>query len=155
MYRQKSPAGSSFSKRLSGNFQTVSLASSLVSPLLAPDDPLSFNRQHSNDAASLAIEQLSNSYKGSIRRSEVTEETMKSAKAFTQVDQYLKSTRLVSLHEGTRHEDDALTCLERVQYLDRMEATMDKLLKTNASIAKDLSVLDDVQRSLDIDDLRS
>lgn len=132
MYRQKSP-NSSFSKRLSGNFQAVSLATSLVSPLLATDDSLSFNKQHSNDAAALAIEQLSNCYKGSIRRSEVTEETMRSAKAFTQVDQYLKNTRLC---------------------LDKMENTVDKLLKTNDGIAKDLTALNDIQRSLDIEELR-
>ncbi|GAB5585558.1 hypothetical protein Unana1_00458 [Umbelopsis nana] len=131
MYRHKSANANSLSKRLSGSYQASVLATtSLVSPLLGGEDPLSYSKQSSSDSASQAVEQLSLCLKTSIRRAEVAEETLKSAKAFTQVDQYLKNTQ---------------TCL------DKMDQTLAKLLQVNEGIAKELTVLDDIQDALSID----
>ncbi|KAI8584741.1 hypothetical protein K450DRAFT_217801 [Umbelopsis ramanniana AG] len=130
MYRPKTSSPSTLAKRLSGSYQASAIATSLVSPLLGADDQLGFSKQSSNDSAIQTVEQLSNCIRASIRRSDVAEETLKSAKAFTQVDQYLKNTQ---------------TCL------DKMDQTLEKLLQVNGSIAKELHALDDIQASLSID----
>ncbi|CAO3689760.1 unnamed protein product [Umbelopsis ramanniana] len=132
MYRPKTSSPSSLAKRLSGSYQASAIATSLVSPLLGPDDQLGFSKQSSNGSAVHMVEQLSNCIRASIRRSDVAEETLKSAKAFTQVDQYLKNTQ---------------TCL------DKMDQTLEKLLQVNVGIAKELRALDDINASLAIDKL--
>jgi hypothetical protein len=63
MYRHKSSNANSLAKRLSGSYQASAIATSLVSPLLGPDDPLAYSKQPSNDSAAQAVEQLSNCLK--------------------------------------------------------------------------------------------